>query len=85
MQGNSILRFIYKFVVAAFALFAFSVIYKHFVSSEKGPNIVVSDTVDLPKGLLEYERNTISVFQNASPSVVFVHNVQQRRTFSRST
>ena len=81
MQGNSILRFIYKFVVAAFALFAFSVIYKHFVSSERGPSIVVSDSVDLPKGLLEYERNTINVFQNASPSVVFVHNVQQRRNF----
>ncbi|HCR31746.1 MAG TPA: hypothetical protein DIV79_17215 [Opitutae bacterium] len=31
--------------------------------------------------LLAYERNTIEVFQKASPSVVFVHNLQNRRNF----
>ena len=34
-----------------------------------------------PGDLLEYERNTISVFQEASPAVVFVHNLQQQRSF----
>ncbi len=81
MHGNNFLKFIYTFVVAAFALFALSVIYKHFVLDEEGARIVSTKSVDVPNGLLEYERNTISIFQNASPSVVFVHNVQQRRNF----
>lgn len=81
IQGNNFLRFIYAFVVAAFALFAFSVVYKHFVTDDGDDPLSLSKGTDLPSGLLEYERNTISVFQNASPSVVFVHNLQKRREF----
>lgn len=81
VQGNKFLRYIYTFVVAAFALFAFSVIYKHFFSSDGNVSMIAPQLKDIPEGLLEYERNTIEVFQNAAPSVVFVHNLQQRREF----
>ncbi len=80
-QGNNFLRFIYIFVIAAFALFAFSVIYKQFFSDGSEMAIIQAQSKDVPGDLLAYERNTISVFQNASPSVVFVHNLQNRREF----
>ncbi len=80
IQGNSLLRFVYTFVVAAFALFAISVIYKHFWGengvSESSTGLRI---VEPSNDLLAYERNTIEVFQETSPSVVFVHNLQNRR------
>ncbi len=79
VQSNSFLRFIYTFVVAAFALFAFSVIYKAFFAKTDEGMTAGSRLNDVPSDLLEYERNTISVFQEASPAVVFVHNLQKRR------
>ncbi len=81
LQGNSILRFIYTFVVAAFALFAFSVVFKNFISDKDQATLQISTTGDTPEDLLNYELNTIEVFQQASPAVVFVHNLQSRREF----
>ncbi len=81
LNANSFLRFIYTFVVAAFALFALSVVYQKFVSRGNEASIIAPIVEEAPGDLLAHERNTISVFQNASPSVVFVHNLQQRREF----
>jgi S1-C subfamily serine protease len=80
-QGNSILRFIYVFVVAAFTLFAFSVVFKKFFAGKERASIVGPIPVEMPRDLLAYERNTIEVFQRASAAVVFVHNLQSRREF----
>lgn len=79
-QSNSILRFIYVFVVAAFALFAFSVAFKKFFDPQSPVEIVAPIAAETPDDLLAYERNTIEVFQSAAASVVFVHNLQNRRT-----
>lgn len=80
-QGNRILRLIYVFVVAAFTLFAFSVIFKKFIVGKGRASIVAPAPAEMPGDLLAYERNTIEVFQNASAAVVFVHNLQNRREF----
>jgi S1-C subfamily serine protease len=82
IQGSSLLRFVYTFVVAAFALFAISVIYKHFWDGDRATGSSPGLRIAEPNNdLLAYERNTIEVFQRASPSVVFVHNLQSRRNF----
>lgn len=82
IQGSSLLRFVYTFVVAAFALFAISVIYKHFWGGGENIESSVGLRIEEPSSdLLAYERNTIEVFQKTSPSVVFVHNLQSRRNF----
>ncbi len=82
IQGNSLLRFVYTFVVAALALFAISVIYKHFWEGSQGTERLAGMSIqESSSDLLAYERNTIEVFQKASPSVVFVHNLQNRRNF----
>lgn len=80
-QGNRILRWIYVFVVAAFTLFAFSVIFKKFIAGPGSASIVAPHSGGMPGDLLAYERNTIDVFQQASSAVVFVHNLQSRREF----
>lgn len=80
-QGNRILRWIYVFVVAAFTLFAFSVIFKKFFAGSASASIVAASPAEMPGDLLAYERNTIEVFQQASAAVVFVHNLQNRRQF----
>jgi S1-C subfamily serine protease len=80
-QGNRILRWIYVFVVAAFTLFAFSVIFKKFIAGPGSASIVAPHPGEMPGDLLAYERNTIDVFQQASSAVVFVHNLQNRREF----
>ncbi len=79
-QSNSILRFVYVFVVAAFAIFAFSVAFKKFFLPQTSARIVMPAPAETPDDLLAYERNTIGVFQSAAASVVFVHNLQNRRT-----
>ncbi len=78
VQGNSILRFIYVFVVAAFTLFAFSVVFKKFFAFKEGASLLAPIPAEMPDDLLAYERNTIEVFQNASAAVVFVYNLQKR-------
>ena len=80
-QGNRILRWIYVFVVAAFTLFAFSVIFKRFFEESRSASIVAAPSAEMSGDLLAYERNTIDVFQQASSAVVFVHNLQKRREF----
>ena len=80
-QGNRILRWIYVFVVAAFTLFAFSVIFKRFFEESRSGSIVAAPSAETSGDLLAYERNTIDVFQQASSAVVFVHNLQKRREF----
>ena len=80
-QGNRILRWIYVFVVAAFTLFAFSVIFKKFIAGPESASIIATQSGEMPGDLLAYERNTIDVFQQASAAVVFVHNLQNRREF----
>ncbi|MGK0239587.1 MAG: S1-C subfamily serine protease [Candidatus Pelagisphaera sp.] len=80
-QGNRILRWIYVFVVAAFTLFAFSVIFKKFIAGPESASIIATPSGEMPGDLLAYERNTIDVFQQASAAVVFVHNLQSRRQF----
>ena len=80
-QGNRILRWIYVFVVAAFTLFAFSVIFKKFIAGPESASIIATQSGEMPGDLLAYERNTIDVFQQASAAVVFVHNLQSRRQF----
>lgn len=80
-QGNRILRWIYVFVVAAFTLFAFSVIFKRFFEESRSASIVAVPSAEMSSDLLAYERNTIDVFQQASSAVVFVHNLQKRREF----
>ncbi|MFL3656664.1 MAG: hypothetical protein ACJ07L_01195, partial [Opitutales bacterium] len=80
-QGNRILRWIYVFVVAAFTLFAFSVIFKRFFEESRRASIVAVPSAETSSDLLAYERNTIDVFQQASSAVVFVHNLQKRREF----
>jgi len=80
-QGNRILRWIYVFVVAAFTLFAFSVIFKRFFEESRSASIVAAPSAEMTGDLLAYERNTIDVFQQASSAVVFVHNLQKRREF----
>jgi S1-C subfamily serine protease len=80
-QGNRILRWIYVFVVAAFTLFAFSVIFKRFFEESRSASIVAVPSAEMSSDLLAYERNTIDVFQQASSAVLFVHNLQKRREF----
>ena len=58
-------------------------------SADLGPSIALAQPADnwdpLPHGLLEDERNTIEIFRDVSPSVVFVTNVQIRRSlFTRN-
>lgn len=57
--------------------FAFAVLF--FLSSP-----LLARSQDL-SGLLEYERNTVQVFNQASPFVVYVHNIQRVQDFFLNT
>lgn len=74
------LKAIYTIVLIAFSIFAVTYVARWlFDPSEAGLSVEPPQAV--PHGLLEYERNTIVVGQQASPAVVFVHNLQSQKNF----
>lgn len=71
----------YRFVlpILLFAIVVFAISYvANLVFEPLGVHLEVDTSLDLPNDLLPEERNTIAVFQAASPSVVFVHNIQNQ-------
>lgn len=75
---SSPLKHIYAIFLFALAVFAVTFVARRLFDSNGAVFNVQSATV-VPGDLLSYERNTIEVFQKASPAVVFVHNLQYQR------
>lgn len=78
-ENRSPYRFILPLLVFALAVFTLTYLARVAFDSSS-PRLDVEVAAIPPAGdLLSDERNTIAVFQNASPSVVFVYNLQQQR------
>ncbi|MCH6258035.1 trypsin-like peptidase domain-containing protein [Puniceicoccaceae bacterium K14] len=74
-------RFVFPIVATAFVIFILSFVANRYFAKEGdhfAPSLATGETAE---DLLAYEKNTISVFQTASPSVVFVHNLKDYRSF----
>jgi len=77
------MRVILLLVVGSFFAFALSYLARIVFEPTPPATLAAPPSAPPPEELLPAERNTIEVFQNASPGVVFVHNLQHyRRLFS---
>lgn len=74
-------RFVFPVVITAFVLFVLSLLANRYLVKDSVGSLVTEPAVETPGDLLAYEKNTIGVFQHASPAVVFVHNLQDYRSF----
>jgi len=75
---SSPLRIASQVVLAAAFCFAGYLLVERWLAGGRGNSVAAGESSN---ELLAYERNTIDVFQEASPAVVFVHNLQQYRDF----
>lgn len=80
IENRNPLRHVYTLVVFALAVFIGSFLAKQFFFDREGAVLSAPPVVPAPGELLASERNTIEVFQRASPAVVFVHNLRYVRT-----
>lgn len=78
-ENSSPARYVFPVIVAALVFFGVTYFAKRFYEEQVGFHIGGAHSSD--EGLLEHERNTIEVFHDASPAVVFVHNLQNYRSF----
>lgn len=77
---SSPLRIVYHIVLAAVFCFAGFVLVERWLEGRERGTAPLTNG-ESREDLLAYERNTMSVFHEASPAVVFVHNLQRYRNF----
>lgn len=82
-ENKNLYRFVLPLLVFAAAVFSATYVARK-LFDERGVTLKVSKS-EIPEdgAFLENERNTIAIFQKASPSVVFVYNIQKQ--FDRRT
>ncbi len=81
LDNGSPLKYIFYLVVLALAIFLGSFLARQSLVKAPVATLAALPPVEVSDALLEYERNTIGVFQEASPAVVFVHNLRYVRNF----
>ncbi len=80
-DNGSPLKYIFSLFVLALAIFVGSYLARLNFLKPEAATLSAPPPVEISGVMLEYERNTIGVFQEASPAVVFVHNLQYVRNF----
>jgi len=80
MNGRTFLKFAYITLLAATVFFLASYMARWIYDRGKVATLQAPPPAEAPGDLLAYEQNTIGVFQEASPAVVFVHNLQNFRS-----